>query len=92
MASRLSLSGKFDINDWMFQLGDQKKRKLKKDLEAKTSGVYLWEARRNQCRFIAERWDNVLLAICCGAKVTKGSWCDEHRKVVYRQSQPTNRG
>lgn len=82
----------YDPLDFTNGMTDSRKRDfVKRVKEAK--GTLLWNAKRNQCRFIAEGWDDVLLATCCGNKVTgTRSYCDEHAKIVYRFQQPTNRG
>lgn len=39
-----------------------------------------------QCRWIEGDDDQ-----CCGKGTERGSWCEEHRKIVFRQDAPVQK-
>lgn len=39
-----------------------------------------------QCRWIEGDDDQ-----CCGKQTERGSWCEEHRKIVFRPIEPARR-
>jgi hypothetical protein len=40
--------------------------------------VSILEAKDFECRWIEGNDDQ-----CCGKKTQRGSWCEEHRKIVF---------
>lgn len=67
----------------------QEKLSLNKLLLAKTKrvGVLFVKSRRFQCKWMFEYTD-ITKARCCGEPVIgTSSWCEEHRELVYRNTQ-----
>ena len=50
-------------------------------------GVSLFDAKMFQCRYIIHESHNIWETKCCGLETTSGSWCEKHRKIVYRPKE-----
>ena len=60
----------------------------KKPKEIKYMGeVSFWNVKTFECRYITHKNDNIWETRCCGKQTLHGSWCEEHRKIVFRPKE-----
>ena len=60
----------------------------KKPIEIKKmDGVSFFDTRMFQCKFITHESDNIWQTRCCGEPTLYGSWCEKHRKIVFRPKE-----
>lgn len=82
------------LHDKLFLAMPQEKLSLNKRLLAKTElkGILFVRSRRFDCKWMYDYTD-ITKARCCGEPVIgTGSWCEEHRGLVYRNAQQKDCG
>lgn len=49
--------------------------------------ISFWSVKTFECRYITHKTDNIWETRCCGQPTLYGSWCDKHRKIVFRPKE-----